>query len=161
MVGGRIDVECANISKIVSERGQCGGVACQRCRVTGDVYDASRAGFGDLPAYLRTAPARGGSSTTISGLAKSLRTLASVLATSPTRASTLSKWMALRLRCACLTAVLPPSTLSMRVRPALNVANGSVNRPEPEYKSHRHAEAAPSSSPCTKDITWPVNAIGA
>ena len=40
--------------KIVSERGQCGGVACQRCRVTGDVYDASRAGFGDLPAYLRT-----------------------------------------------------------------------------------------------------------
>lgn len=54
MVGGRIDVECANIGKIVSERGQCGGVACQRCRVTGDVYDASRAGFGDLPAYLRT-----------------------------------------------------------------------------------------------------------
>ena len=158
MVGSRIDVECANIGKIVSERGQCGGVACQRCRVTGDVYDASRAGFGDLPAYL---PARGGSSTTISGLAKSLRTLASVLATSPTRASTLPKWMALRLRCACLTAVLPPSTLSMRVRPALNVANGSVNRPEPEYKSHRHAEAAPSSSPCTKDITWPVNAIGA
>lgn len=29
-------------------------VACQRCRVAGDVYDASRAGFGDLPAYLRT-----------------------------------------------------------------------------------------------------------
>lgn len=161
MVGGRIDVECANIGKIVSERGQCGGVACQRCRVTGDVYDASRAGFGDLLHTFARAPARGGSSTTISGLAKSLRTLASVLATSPTRASTLPKWMALRLRCACLTAVLPPSTLSMRVRPALNVANGSVNRPEPEYKSHRHAEAAPSSSPCTKDITWPVNAIGA
>ena len=42
--------------------------------------------------------------------------------------------MALKLRCACLTAVLPPSTLSMRTRSALNVANGNVNRPEPEYR---------------------------
>lgn len=161
MVGGRIDVECANIGKIVSERAN---VAVSRASDAGSqaMYTTLRAP--DSAICLHTfarAPARGGSSTTISGLAKSLRTLASVLATSPTRASTLPKWMALRLRCACLTAVLPPSTLSMRVRPALNVANGSVNRPEPEYKSHRHAEAAPSSSPCTKDITWPVNAIGA
>ena len=161
MVGGRIDVECANISKIVSERGQCGGVACQRCRVTGDVYDASRAGFGDLPAYLRTCAGTRRIKHHDIGFGQIVAYVGKRLGHIATRASTLPKWMALRLRCACLTAVLPPSTLSMRVRPALNVANGSVNRPEPEYKSHRHAEVAPSSSPCTKDITWPVNAIGA
>ena len=161
MVGGRIDVECANIGKIVSERGQCGGVACQRCRVAGDVYDASRAGFGDLPAYLRTCAGTRRIKHHDIGFGQIVAYVGKRLGHIAHTASTLPKWMALRLRCACLTAVLPPSTLSMRVRPALNVANGSVNRPEPEYKSHRHAEAAPSSSPCTKDITWPVNAIGA
>lgn len=49
----------------------------------------------------------------------------------------------------------------MRVRPALNVANGSVNRPEPEYKSQITASAADCSCPLTRLITCVPRAIGA
>ena len=110
---------------------------------------------------LARAPARGGSRTTTSGCDRSCGTRFRTVETSPHRASTAVMPTRRRLRCALRTGILPPSTLSMRVRSAASVASGSVNRPEPEYRSQSVAAFAPSSTPRTSVSTWSASAIGA